>query len=77
VTQTIVNETEINYSSNPTEDELKESMQDILEEAPVGELQELINTIKTTPIKLHISTNRALAIASTILERFEMPTRKY
>jgi len=73
VTQTIVNETK--------EADLKESMKNILGNelvgAPPGELQELIDTIKTTPIKLHISTNRALAIASTILERFEMPTRKH
>jgi len=73
VTQTIVNETK--------EADLKESMKNILRNelvgAPPGELQELIDTIKTTPIKLHISTNRALAIASTILERFEMPTRKH
>ena len=72
MTQTIVNETK--------EADLKESMKNILRNelvgAPPGELQELIDTIKTTPIKLHISTNRALAIASTILERFEMPTRK-
>ena len=73
MTQTIVNETK--------EADLKESMKNILRNelvgAPPGELQELIDTIKTTPIKLHISTNRALAIASTILERFEMPTRKH
>lgn len=67
-------------ASKTEEGELKESMKTILKNelvgAPPGELQELIDTIKTTPIKLHISTNRALAIASTILERFEMPTRK-
>lgn len=63
--------------SKTKEDELKESMKNILVGAPTGDLQELIDTIKTTPIKLHISTNRALAIASTILERFEMPTRKH
>ena len=72
MSQTIVNETK--------DADLKESMKNILRNelvgAPPGELQELIDTIKTTPIKLHISTNRALAIASTILERFEMPTRK-
>lgn len=72
MSQTIVNETK--------DADLKESMKNILGNelvgAPPGELQELIDTIKTTPIKLHISTNRALAIASTILERFEMPTRK-
>ncbi len=49
---------------------------DELVEANQGDLQELVNTIKTTPIKLHISTNRALAIASTILERFEMPRKR-
>ena len=68
-------------ASKTEEGELKESMKNILGNelvgAPPGELQELIDTIKTTPIKLHISTNRALAIASTILERFEMPTRKH
>jgi hypothetical protein len=68
-------------ASKTEEGELKESMKTILKNelvgAPPGELQELIDTIKTTPIKLHISTNRALAIASTILERFEMPTRKH
>ena len=73
MSQTIVNETK--------DADLKESMKNILGNelvgAPPGELQELIDTIKTTPIKLHISTNRALAIASTILERFEMPTRKH
>ena len=73
MTQTIVNET--------NEADLKESMKTILKNelvgAPPGELQELIDTIKTTPIKLHISTNRALAIASTILERFEMPAKKH
>ena len=53
-----------------------ESMKNILEEAPPGALQVLIDTIKKTPIQLHISTNRAVAIASTILERFEMPTLK-
>ena len=67
-------------ASKAEEVNLKESMKNILGNelvgAPPGELQELIDTIKTTPIKLHISTNRALAIASTILERFEMPTRK-
>lgn len=49
---------------------------DELVEANQGDLQELVDTIKTTPIKLHISTNRALAIASTILERFEMPRKR-
>ena len=63
--------------SKTKEDELKESMKNILVGAPTGDLQELIDTIKTTPIKLHISTNRALAIASTILERFEMPAKKH
>jgi len=60
VTQTTANKTEV--------DELVEANQ--------GDLQELVDTIKTTPIKLHISTNRALAIASTILERFEMPRKR-
>jgi len=60
VTQTTASKTEV--------DELVEANQ--------GDLQELVNTIKTTPIKLHISTNRALAIASTILERFEMPRKR-
>lgn len=60
MTQTTVNKTEV--------DELVEANQ--------GDLQELVDTIKTTPIKLHISTNRALAIASTILERFEMPRKR-
>ena len=73
MTQTIVNETR--------EDDLKESMKTILKKelvgSPPGDLQELVDTIKTTPIKLHISTNRALAIASTILERFEMPAKKH
>ena len=73
MTQTIVNETR--------EDDLKESMKTILKNelvgSPPGDLQELVDTIKTTPIKLHISTNRALAIASTILERFEMPAKKH
>ena len=61
MTQTTANKTEV--------DELVEANQ--------GYLQELVDTIKTTPIKLHISTNRALAIASTILERFEMPAKKH
>lgn len=60
MTQTTASKTEV--------DELVETNQ--------GDLQELVDTIKTTPIKLHISTNRALAIASTILERFEMPIKK-
>ncbi len=60
MTQTTANKTEV--------DELVEANQ--------GDLQELVATIKTTPIKLHISTNRALAIASTILERFEMPRKR-
>ncbi len=60
MTQTTANKTEV--------DELVEANQ--------GDLQELVDTIKTTPIKLHISTNRALAIASTILERFEMPRKR-
>ena len=63
--------------SKTKEDELKESMKNILVGAPTGDLQELIDTIKTPPIKLHISTNRAWAIASTILERFEMPAKKH
>ena len=73
MTQTIVNETR--------EDDLKESMKTILKNelagSPPGDLQELVDTIKTTPIKLHISTNRALAIASTILERLEMPAKNH
>ncbi len=60
MTQTTANKTEV--------DELVEANQ--------GDLQELVDTIKTTPIKIHISTNRALAIASTILERFEMPRKR-
>ncbi len=60
MTQTTANKTEV--------DELVEANQ--------GDLRELVDTIKTTPIKLHISTNRALAIASTILERFEMPRKR-
>ena len=60
MTQTTANKTEV--------DELVEANQ--------GDQQELVDTIKTTPIKLHISTNRALAIASTILERFEMPRKR-
>ena len=60
MTQTTANKTEV--------DELVEANQ--------GDLQELGDTIKTTPIKLHISTNRALAIAATILERFEMPRKR-
>ena len=60
MTQTTANKTEV----------------DELVEANLGVLQELVDTIKTTPIKLHISTNRALAIASTILERFEMPRKR-
>ena len=60
MTQTTASKTEV--------DELVETNQ--------GDLQELVDTIKTTPIKLHISTNRALAIASTILERFEMPRKR-
>ena len=60
MTQTTANKTEV--------DELVEANQ--------GALQELVDTSKPTPIKLHISTNRALAIASTILERFEMPRKR-
>ena len=46
---------------------------DELVEANQGDLQELVDTIKTTPIKLHISTNRAIANASKKIERFQIP----